>query len=98
MITEIVEIRIKPKMQDEFIAGVEKSKELFERSPGFQNLELHRQIEDPEIFLLFINWDSVSHHMDMFRKSPEYQEWRGNVGHFFADTPRLQHSETQLAY
>lgn len=98
MITEIVEFRVKPGTADQFIEGVKKSEEIFKRSPGFIGLELHHQIEDPLVFVLLIKWDSVAHHMEMFQKSPEFALWRGNVGEYFADKPRLQHSETKLAY
>lgn len=98
MITEIVEFSVKPGTADQFIEGVTKSEALFKRSPGFISLEVHHQIEDPSVFVLLIKWDSVAHHMEMFQNSPEYVAWRGNVGEFFADKPRLQHSETTLAF
>ncbi|MCP3731369.1 antibiotic biosynthesis monooxygenase [Sphingomonas sp. MG17] len=98
MITEIVEFRIKPGTQDQFVAGVAASRPIFKRSPGFIGLELHHTVEDPAVFVLLIEWESVAHHMEMFQKSPEYVEWRANVGEFFADKPRLQHTDTKLSY
>lgn len=98
MITEIVEFQVNPGTQEDFMAGVRDSQPIFERSPGFVSLELHHQIENPETFVLLIKWESVAHHMDMFQKSPEYALWRGNVGQYFADKPRLQHTETKLSY
>lgn len=98
MITEIVEFKIKPDTADQFMAGVVASQPLFERSPGFLGLELHHTFEDPLVFVLLIQWESVAHHMEMFQKSPEYVQWRANVGEFFADKPRLQHSEKKLSY
>jgi len=98
MITEIVECRIKPGSEEKFVAGVAASQPIFERSPGFLGLELHHMIEDPHGFILFIKWESVAHHIEMFQKSPDYAEWRANVGAFFADTPRLQHAEKTLSY
>ncbi|MFZ2982910.1 MAG: antibiotic biosynthesis monooxygenase family protein [Sphingobium sp.] len=98
MITEIVEFQIKPGTTENFIERVKASEEIFKRSPGFVSLELHHQIENPLFFVLLIKWNSVAHHMDMFQKSPEYALWRGNVGEYFADKPRLQHTETKLIY
>lgn len=98
MITEIVEFKVKPGTQDQFQEGVKASESIFKRSPGFISLELHHQIEDPEVFVLLIKWETVAHHTEMFQKSPEFALWRGNVGEYFAEKPRLQHSETTLAY
>ena len=98
MITEIVEFKIKPGTAEQFMEGVKASEEIFKRSPGFISLELHHQIEDRLVFVLLIKWETVAHHMEMFQKSPEFALWRGNVGEFFAEKPRLQHSETKLSY
>ena len=98
MITEIVEFQVKPGTADKFIEGVRASRPIFERSAGFISLELHHTIENPLVFVLLIKWESVAHHMDMFQKSPEFALWRANVGEYFAEKPRLQHSETKLSY
>lgn len=98
MITEIVEVPLKADTVEQFLAGVEKSKPLFKRSPGFISLEVHHVIEHPSTIILTIQWDSVAHHMDMFRNSPEYTQWRANVGEYFAEAPRLQHSDTVLSF
>lgn len=98
MITEIVEFEVLPGTADQFIAGVEASRPLFERAPGYISLELHHQVENPLIFVLLIKWESVAHHMEMFQKSPDFALWRGNVGQYFADKPRLQHTETKLVF
>lgn len=98
MITEIVEIALKEGMVEDFIAGVEKSRPLFEGSPGFLALEVHRAIERPATIILLIQWESVAHHMELFRKSPQYIEWRANVGDYFAEVPRLLHTQTVISY
>lgn len=98
MITEVVEFEVKPGTAERFVAGVEASRPLFEKSPGFISLELHLTVENPLVFILLIKWETVAHHMDMFRNSPEYTEWRANIGDFMAGPPRLQHTETKLSY
>lgn len=98
MITEIVEFEVKPGTQERFIEGVKASQPIFARSPGFISLQLHHQIENPQIFVLLLEWETVAHHMEMFRNSPEYAAWRGNVGDFMAGPPRLQHSNTKLSF
>ena len=98
MITEVVEIVLKDGTLELFLAGAEKSRPLFEGSPGFIAFEVHRLIERPSTVMLLIQWESVAHHMEMFRNSQQYTAWRENVGEYFAETPRLHHTETVLSY
>ncbi|RXR28435.1 antibiotic biosynthesis monooxygenase family protein [Sphingobium fluviale] len=98
MITEVVEIPLKAGMVEQFVAGVERSRSLFEESPGFIAFEVHRVIEHPSTVMLLIQWESVAHHMDMFRNSPQYTAWRANVGEYFAEAPRLLHTQTLVSY
>jgi heme-degrading monooxygenase HmoA len=89
MITEIVEVQLKPDSIEKFIAGVEASKSIFERSPGFIGLELHHVIENPSAVFLLIKWKSLEHHTEMFRTSPDFGLWRANVGEFCNYSPPL---------
>lgn len=98
MITEIVEFEVKQDTAEKFIEGVKASEDVFKQAEGFLGLELHHQIENPLVFVLLIKWETVAHHMEMFRNSPAFVLWRGNVGEYFAGPPRLQHSETKLSY
>ena len=93
MVTEFAEIEVKPGMEREFIAGVEKSKAAFLRSAGCHGLHLMRAVENPLKFVLHVQWESVAHHMELFRAAPEFQEWRGNVAHCFAAPPVVWHGE-----
>ncbi len=92
MVTEFAEIDVKPGMEAQFIAGVEASRELFARAAGCHGFTLHRSLEDPAHFVLLVKWDSVAHHNDLFRNSPDFQIWRGNVGACFAGPPKVWHS------
>jgi quinol monooxygenase YgiN len=98
MITEIVEFKVKPGTAQKFIAGVVASRPIFVRSPGFISLELHHAIENPLTIVLLIKWRSVADHMEGFQKAPDFLLWRAAVGEFFADKPRLQHTETKVSY
>jgi heme-degrading monooxygenase HmoA len=88
MITEIVELRVKPGGVEKFAAAVDSSNPLFAHSPGFIDLELHQSIEEVFSIILLIKWDSVAHHMEMFRKSSEYVLWRAAIGEFFLRADR----------
>jgi quinol monooxygenase YgiN len=93
MVTEFAEIDVKPGLEEAFIAGVAASKPLFLAFAACHGLELHRSIEAPGHFVLNIKWDDVAAH-EAFRASPDFQTWRGHVGHTFAAPPKVWHSHT----
>ncbi|MDE8349047.1 MAG: antibiotic biosynthesis monooxygenase [Acidocella sp.] len=96
MITEIAEIIVKPGMEHEFQAGVATCQPVFARAVGCHGLELHHCIENPQHFILMVKWESVAHHMEIFRTSPDFQIWRGAVGACFAEPPKVYHTKTTI--
>ena len=92
MVTEFAEIDVKPGTEQDFIAGVKASLGHFARAPGCHGVTLQRSIENPQHFVLNIQWDSVEAH-NAFRASADFSVWRGNVGQYFAGPPHVWHGE-----
>jgi hypothetical protein len=40
---------------------------------------------------LFVSWETLENHTVDFRGSPDFQEWRKLVGHYFAGAPQVEH-------
>jgi heme-degrading monooxygenase HmoA len=91
MITEIAQIEVKPGLEAEFEAAVKKATPIFKRSKGCHGMELRRSVEKPSRYRLFVSWETVEDHTVGFRNSPEFQEWRGLVGHCYASPPEVEH-------
>lgn len=91
MITEIAQIEIKPGMEAEFEAGVQKALPVFERAKGSGGVTLQKSIEKPQRYRLFVQWATLENHTVDFRNSPDFQEWRKLVGHCFASPPEVEH-------
>ena len=91
MITERAIFTVKPGEEDKFEAAVKEAKKFPESVDGFISLKLHRGIESPSVYLLLIEWESVEAHMDGFRDSPKFAEWRGLIGPFFAADVDMEH-------
>ena len=93
MVVEIAQIEVKPGMEAEFEAGVQKAAPLFQRAQGCSGMELQRSIEKPSRYRLYVQWTSVEDHTVAFRGSADFQEWRKLVGHCFASPPEVEHTE-----
>jgi heme-degrading monooxygenase HmoA len=50
-----------------------------------------RGVESPYRFVLLVEWDSVEAHEQNFRASERYGTWRGLIGPYFAQPPRVEH-------
>ena len=93
MVLEIAQITIKAGHEAEFEAGVEKATAVFARAKGCHGLELHRSIEKPQRYRLFVRWETVDNHTVEFRGSADFQEWRRLVGHCFESAPEVEHTQ-----
>lgn len=96
MILEIATITVKPGMESELEAGAAKALSAFRTTPGCHGMELQRSLETPGRYLLFVRWESVEAHTVGFRQSPQFEQWRGCVGHCFAAPPQVEHVATAV--
>ena len=93
MILEIAQIDVKPGMENTFEEGVKAAGPLFKRAKGCHGLELHRSMEHPNRYRLFVKWETLENHTVDFRGSADFQEWRKLVGHCFAEPPAVEHTQ-----
>jgi len=92
MYLEIATLNVKPGLEDEFEAGVEKAAIFFRRAKGCQGMELRRSKEYPGRYRFLVKWDEVDDHLVHFRNSDDFRTFRGLVGHCFADAPGVEHT------
>jgi heme-degrading monooxygenase HmoA len=97
MVTEIAQIEVKAGTEKDFEAAVAKAKPLFLRAKGGRGMELHKSVEKPTRYRLFVKWDTLENHTVDFRGSEDFQAWRGLVGQYFAAPPEVEHTETVVS-
>lgn len=59
--------------------------------PGYLSHELQRCIERPSRYLLLVRWETLEDHTVGFRGSPEYQQWKDLLHHFYDPFPTVEH-------
>jgi heme-degrading monooxygenase HmoA len=92
MILELADIRIHPGQQaafDEAIAHALTT--VITQAKGFKGYSIHTGIENPERYLLQIQWETLENHTVDFRGSAAFANWRAIVGPFFATPPTVEH-------
>ncbi len=76
MILEKAILNIKTGQSRDFEAALRRALPLISSAPGFIDIEIRPCIETPDRYLLLARWQTVEAHMEGFRLSPVYQEWR----------------------
>jgi heme-degrading monooxygenase HmoA len=94
MILEHVVLDVRAGSSAEYEAAFSRAKSIIAGSPGFRSLRLERCLEQPDRYVLLVEWDSVEAHEEGFRKSPAFEEWRAMLHGFYPDRPTVQHFET----
>jgi heme-degrading monooxygenase HmoA len=62
-----------------------------EASPHCLSHEVARCVEDPESYIVRIEWDSIEGHERGFRASVEFREFLAAVRPFFDDIQEMRH-------
>jgi heme-degrading monooxygenase HmoA len=97
MVLEHAVLDVRPDEQRSFEPTFERATAIISASPGFRRLNLSRCIEQPNRYLLLVEWDTLEDHTEGFRGSPAYREWRELLHHFYDPFPVVEHFETQVA-
>ncbi len=58
---------------------------------GYIRHELQRCLETPDRYLLLVWWETLEDHTQGFRGSPQYQDWRARLHHFYDPFPTIEH-------
>ncbi len=94
MILELAILPVKAESSEAFEAAFRDAVPLIAGMPGFHRLRLSRCLERPDHYLLLVEWNRLEDHTEGFRASPEYQEWRQRLHHFYEPFPNVEHYET----
>jgi heme-degrading monooxygenase HmoA len=91
VITEHALLPVIPGQEEQFEAAFQQARPIIASMPGFVSLSLSRSIESPGTYLLLVEWDKLEDHTMGFRGSPEYQQWRSLLHHFYEPFPVVEH-------
>ena len=91
MVLEVALIDVQAGHEDDFAAAYAKARAVLETTPGCRSVRMTRGIETPTRFVLLVEWDSVEAHLDNFRATERFTEWRGLLGPHFDGAPRVEH-------
>jgi heme-degrading monooxygenase HmoA len=96
VILEVAILNIKPGLTSEFEAAFKTASNIIVTMPGYVSHELQCCIETTNRYILLVRWQKLEDHTIGFRQSPQYQEWRSLLHHFYEPFPVVEHYATIL--
>jgi quinol monooxygenase YgiN len=93
MVVEYIRYRIDAARGQEFERAYAEAGSSLAASSHCLAYEVTRGVEDPQSYVVRIEWDSVEGHEQGFRKSAEFREFFAAVRPFFDDIEEMRHYE-----
>jgi quinol monooxygenase YgiN len=93
MIVEYTRYLISPERRKEFEAMYREAQKYLRDSEHCEAYELTHSIEEPDHYILRIEWNSVDGHLKGFRMAPSFKEFFALVQPFVKDIQEMKHYE-----
>ena len=98
MIVEYIRYRLKEGRAEDFIAAYARAASSLNASQYCLRYELARCKEEPDVFILRIEWTSTEDHMQGFRKSAEFRSFLPEIRPYIDEIEEMRHYEvTEVA-
>lgn len=91
MVPEIIRFSIPAEKQEEFLHRYAEAGKLLQSAEPCLGYEMLQCQGEPQLFLMTIYWDSVSGHLDGFRKSDLFIQFLSCVRPFIEHVSEMAH-------
>ena len=96
LVAEQVELVAAEGSEDALEAAVAEAAPLFRASKGCRSFTLTRSLDQPQHYRLTIGWETLADHVDGFRNSPAFGQWRALVTPHLAQAPTAEHFQERF--
>ncbi|BCL38088.1 antibiotic biosynthesis monooxygenase family protein [Nostoc sp. MS1] len=94
MILEAAMLNVKTGAEQDFEDAFQQASNIIASMNGYISHELNRCLEVKGKYLLLVKWETLEAHTVGFRSSPEYQQWKQLLHHFYEPFPTVEHFES----
>lgn len=95
-ILEIALLNVKAGQTESFEASFRQASAIIAGMSGYVGHELRKCVEDGNKYALLVHWETLEDHTIGFRESPQYQEWKALLHHYYDPFPVVEHYEAKL--
>jgi quinol monooxygenase YgiN len=97
MVVEYVRYEVPASRADSFVAAYAAAAKELDASPHCLGYEVSRGVEEPQNFVVRIEWDSIHGHEEGFRRSPGFRNFFSAVRPFFDQIREMKHYQVVVA-
>jgi heme-degrading monooxygenase HmoA len=94
MILEVAMLNVRSGEGRAFEQAFAQAQGIIASMPGCISHQLRRCLESEDKYLLLVEWRRLEDHTVGFRQSPQYQEWKRLLHHFYDPFPTVEHYES----
>lgn len=91
MIVEYIRYRVPASQHDSFLAAYRSAGSELTASPHCLRYEIAQGVEEPDNFIVRIEWDSIEGHEQGFRRGPHFPPFFAKVKPFFTAIQEMKH-------
>jgi heme-degrading monooxygenase HmoA len=93
VILEVAVLNVRSGEGTDFERAFAQAQEIISAMPGYVSHQLQRCLESQDKYLLLVQWQTLVDHTIGFRQSPQYQDWKRLLHHFYEPFPTVEHYE-----
>jgi quinol monooxygenase YgiN len=93
MILEYIRYHMAQDRRADFERAYQAAEEALKVSPHCLAYELSHDVEEPDHYILRLEWDSLDGHLQGFRASPEFRSFFAAVSPYVGDIEEMHHYE-----
>jgi heme-degrading monooxygenase HmoA len=93
MILEVAILDVRAGQEPAFEAAFAQAQRIIAAMSGYRSHRLDRCLETRGRYVLLVSWETLEDHTVGFRESPQYQEWKALLHHFYSPFPTVEHYE-----
>jgi len=91
MLIEVAILNIKKGKNAEFERDFQEAGKYIAATAGYIKHSLKRCVEIENQYILLVEWESIEAHEIGFRQSPQYNEWKALLHHYYEPFPQVLH-------
>jgi len=94
MILEVAILFVKKGEENQFEQDFKIAGQYIQSIKGYIGHSLRKCIEQPNKYILLVDWEKLENHTIGFRSSEQYMEWKKMLHHYYDPFPVVEHYET----
>jgi len=98
MILEVAILDIRAGQAQEFEVAFKQASSIIASIPGYVSHQLQKCAENPDRYILLAYWQTLEAHTVGFRGSPQYQDWKKLLHHFYDPFPTVEHFKMVMSF